>query len=96
MKKQPMTKTGKKRWFTIAWLDREGNPHPAFRFENFKQVFNAERDLLDDLGRGMQRFNPHGSYVAVVWESRISPEQAMSKQRPHFQIWDNGDVNVVT
>jgi hypothetical protein len=91
-----MTKSDKKRWFTIAWLDREGNPHPAFRFENFKWVFKSERDLLDDLCHGMQHFNPHGAYAAMVWEGRISGEQAMARQRPHFQIWENGDVNVAT
>ena len=91
-----MAKSGKKRWFTIAWLDREGSPHPAFKFENFKRVFKSERDLLDDLSQGMQRFNPHGAYVAMVWEGTISGEQAMSRQRPHFQVWENGDVNVVT
>lgn len=91
-----MSKTVKKRWFTVAWLDREGSPHPAFRFDNFKRVFKTEKDLLDDLSNGMQRFNPHGAYVAVVWEGTISAEQAMSSKRPHFQIWENGDVNVVT
>ena len=91
-----MARSGKKRWFTIAWLDREGSPHPAFKFENFKRVFKSERDLLDDLSQGMQRFNPHGAYVAMVWEGTISGEQAMSRQRPHFQVWENGDVNVGT
>ena len=91
-----MARSGKKRWFTIAWLDREGSPHPAFKFENFKRVFKSERDLLDDLSQGMQRFNPHGAYVAMVWEGTISGEQAMSRQRPHVQVWENGDVNVVT
>jgi len=91
-----LAKPGRKRWFTVAWLDREGNPHPAFRHENFKQVFRLERDLLDDLSHGMQHFNPHGAYVAMVWEGKVTEEKAISQQRPHFQIWENGDVNVVT
>jgi len=32
----------------------------------------------------------------MVWEGTISEEQAMTLKRPHFQIWENGDVNVVT
>ena len=91
-----MSKTGKKRWFTIAWLDREGNPHPAFRRENFKQVLSTEMNLLDDLEHGMRNFNPHGAYVAMVWKGKISKEQAMTSCRPQFQVWENGDVNVVT
>ena len=91
-----MAKSGKKRWFTIAWLDREGNPHPAFRHENFKQALRLERDLLDDLSHGMQHFNPHGAYAAMVWEGKVPEEKAMTQQRPHFQIWENGDVNVLT
>ena len=86
----------RKRWFTIVWFDREGNPHPAFRYENFKRVWKTEKALLDDLSRGMQIFNPHGAYVAMVWEGRLSREQALDQERPHFQIWENGDVNVVT
>ena len=91
-----MAKSGKKQWFTIAWLDQEGNPHPAFRLDNFKRVFRAEKDLLDDLSHGMQHFNPHGAYAALVWEGNVSAEQAMASKRPHFQIWENGDVHVVT
>ena len=88
--------SSKKRWFTIAWLDREGNPHPAFRHENFKQALETEKNLLEDLSHGMQHFNPHGAYVAMVWEVKISEEQAMTLKRPHFQIWENGTANVVT
>jgi hypothetical protein len=91
-----MSKPVKKRWFTIAWLDREGNPHPAYRNANFNRVLRAEKDLLDDLSHGMQHFNPDGAYVAMVWEGSLTAEQAMSRQRPHFQVWENGDVNVVT
>ena len=91
-----MAKPGKKRWFTIAWLDREGNPHPAFRSENFKHALQSEKALLDDLSHGMRNFNPHGAYAALVWEGKISEEQAMTLKRPHFQIWENGDVNVAT
>ena len=61
-----MTKPAKKRWFTIAWLDREGNPHPAFRNENFKQVLQTEMHLLDDLSHGMRNFNPHGDVNVVT------------------------------
>ena len=89
-------KAAKKRWFTIAWLDQEGSPHPAFRNENFTRVHRAEKDLLDDLSHGMREFNPHGAYAALVWEGQIPEWDAMHNSRPHFQIWENGDVNVVT
>jgi len=32
----------------------------------------------------------------MVWEGKVTEEKAISQQRPHFQIWENGDVNVVT
>jgi hypothetical protein len=86
----------RKRWFTIAWFDREGNPHPAFRHENFSRVLRTEKVLLEDLGYGMKNFNPHGAYVAMVWEGQISQWDAMKNVRPHFQIWENGDSTVVT
>jgi hypothetical protein len=91
-----MTNPSKKRWFTIAWFDREGNPHPAFWAENFKLVFQKEKDLLEDLAHGMQNYNPHGAYVVMVWEGKISRDQAMTSKRPHFQVWENGDSIVVT
>ena len=101
---QHVTASREDRWQDPARSDGSRSPGstgraartPAFKFENFKRVFKSERDLLDDLSQGMQRFNPHGAYVAMVWEGTISGEQAMSRQRPHFQVWENGDVNVVT
>ena len=90
------TKAERKRWFTIAWFDREGNPHPAFRHENFKQAFREEGSLLDDLSHGMRNFNPHGAYVSTVWEGRLSKDQALHNIRPHFEVWENGDTTVVT
>ena len=38
-----------KKWWTLAWLDREGNPCPHHRHENFTQVYKDERVLLEDL-----------------------------------------------
>jgi len=91
-----MAKPVKKRWYTIAWFTREGQPHPAFRHENFKRVYQTEKDVLQDLSHGMVHFNPHGAYAAMVWEGQVSEWDAMNNKRPHFQVWENGDVHVVT
>ena len=91
-----MKKPAKKRWFTIAWFDREGNPHPAFAHANFTRVYKTEKALLEDLSYGMTHYNPHGAYVAMVWEGQISQWDAMKNIRPHFDVWENGDVSVVT
>ena len=90
-----MTKPRKK-WWTLAWLTREGQPHPAHRHDNFTQVYKDERVLLADLSYGMTHFNPHGAYVASAWEGRLTEEQAMKSRRPKFYVWENGDAHVLT
>jgi len=91
-----MPKAAKKKWFTIAWFTREGQPHPAFRHENFKKAYQAEKDVLQDLSHGMSRFNPHGAYVAMVWEGSVSEHDALNNRRPRFHVYENGDVHVLT
>ena len=91
-----MSKPARKRWYTIAWFTREGQPHPAFRYENFKKVYQSERDVLQDLSHGMAHFNPHGAYAAMVWEGSVSERDALNNRRPHFQVYENGDVHIVT
>lgn len=86
----------KKRWWTLAWLTREGQPHPAHRHDNFSQVYKDERVLLADLSYGMTHFNPHGAYVASAWEGQLTEEQAMKSRRPKFYVWENGDAHVLT
>ena len=44
----------------------------------------------------MSHFNPHEAYVAMVWEGQVSEWDAMNNRRPHFHVYENGDVHVVT
>lgn len=85
----------RKRWWTLAWLTREGQPHPAHRPENFSQVYKDERVLLADLSYGMTHSN-RGAYVAAAWEGRLTEGQAMESRRPKFYVWENGDAHVLT
>lgn len=91
-----MAKPAKKKWYTIAWFTREGQPHPGLRDRNFTKVYKTEKILLEDLSHGMSHFNPWGAYAVLIWEGQVSEWDAMNNQRPHFQVYENGDVHVVT
>ena len=86
----------RKKWWTLAWLTREGQPCPAHRHDNFSQVYKDERVLLADLSHGMTHFNPHGAYVAAAWEGQVTEERAMKVQRPKFYVWEDGSAHVLT
>ena len=84
----------RKRWWTLAWLTREGQP--VNRPDNFSQVYKDEKVLLADLSYGMTHFNPHGAYVAAAWEGRVGEAEAMRVRKPKFYVWENGDAHVLT
>jgi hypothetical protein len=83
-----------RRWWTLAWLEREGGPSPAHRQQNYVQVYKDERALLEDLSRGMRVFH-QGAYVAAAWEGQLSAEIAKSR-KPKFYVWQDGHVQTLT
>lgn len=85
----------RKKWWTLAWLTREGQPHPAHRTENFTRVYKDEQVLLADLSYGMTHFN-RGAYVAAAWEGQVGEAEAMGSRSPRFYVWENGDAHVLT
>ena len=87
-----MAQKAKKKWYTIAWVTREGQPHPAHRNENFSQVFKTEDMLIEDLSYGMIHFS-RGAYVAAVWPGQIGEWIALhSNLKPLLYVYENGSV----
>jgi len=82
-----------KRWWTLAWLDREGKPCLAHRHQNFVQNYCDERVLLEDLAYGMKNFH-RGAYVVAAWEGQLSEEIAKSR-KPKFYVWPDGHVQTL-
>lgn len=88
-------KAKKKKWYTIAWLTREGNPHPAFQYQNFTQVFKTEKMLVDDLSYGMISWS-HGSYAAVAWPGQVDKQTALhTNLKPVLQVFEGGIVQKI-
>ena len=83
-----------KRWWTLAWLDRVGQPCVVSPSHQFVQVYKDERVLLEDLVHGMRNFS-RGAYVAAAWEGQLSSEIARSR-RPKFYVWENGETHTFT
>ncbi len=83
----------KRRWWTLAWLDREGIPLLSERHRNFMQNYCDEKILLEDLCHGMKNFN-RGAYVAAAWEGQLSSEIARSR-KPKFYVYQDGHVQTL-
>ncbi len=82
----------KRRWWTLAWLDREGVPCLGGD-HNFVQVYKDERVLLEDLSHGMRVF-PRQAYVTAAWEGQLSGEIARSR-KPKFYVYQDGHVQTL-
>jgi hypothetical protein len=80
----------KRRWYTIAYLTREGAPHPAKR--SFEQWYRSETILLDDLSHIMSTEIGHrGAYVAAAWPGQIGEWEALhGKTKPLFYVYQGG------
>lgn len=88
-------KAKKKSWYTIAWLTREGQPHPAHRNENFSRVFKTEDMLIEDLNHGMIHFS-RGAYAAVVWPGQVQEWIALhTNLKPVLQVFKDGFVQKI-
>lgn len=91
-------KSAVKRWYTVAYLDREGAPHPAWRHANFTQVYRTREALLDDLVGGMTRGpgKSRGAYVAVAWPGQLSETEALrGPVQPLLYVYEDGHVQVL-
>lgn len=83
----------KKRWWTLAWLDREGIPCAVSPDHQYVQVYKDERMLLEDATHGMKVFN-RGAYIEAIWEGQLSSEIARSR-KPKFYVYQDGHVQTL-
>lgn len=82
----------KRRWYTVAFLTREGAPHPAHL--NFSHVYKDEKVLLEDFVYAMTHELGHrGAYVAVAWPGEISEHEALhGTTKPLLYVYQGGGV----
>ena len=82
----------KKRWYTIAYLQREGIPAPGHT--NFVRVYKSEKILLEDLVYSMSHELGHrGAYVASVWPGEIGEWEALhGNTKPVYYVYQGGSV----
>jgi len=87
--------SAKRRWYTTAYLTREGNPHPAHqRYGNFSRLYKTVKVLLEDLPYAMNTEIAHrGAYVFVVWQGELSEWEALhGKTKPLYYVFEGGRV----
>ena len=84
----------KRRWYTVAYLTREGASHPAHGVGNFTRVYKDEKVLLEDAAYAMSREIGHrGAYVYAVWPGEISQQEALhGATKPVFYVFQGGSI----
>jgi hypothetical protein len=84
-----------KKWYTIAYLNREGIP--TGRHGQFEQWYRSKAILLDDLSHIMSTEAGHqGAYVAAAWPGQISPHEALhGKTKPLYYVYQGGSVETL-
>lgn len=84
----------KRRWYTVAFLTREGASHPAHGASNFTHIYKDEKVLLEDAAYAMSREIWHqGAYVYAVWPGEISQQEALhGATKPVFYVFEGGSV----
>lgn len=84
----------KKKWYTVAYLTREGAPHAAHSASNFSQVYKTETVLLEDFVYSMAHELGHrGAYVAAVWPGEINQQEALhGATKPVFYVFQGGSI----
>ena len=85
-------KQDSKRWWTIAYLTREGGVHPAHPY--VARVYKSEVMLLEDLVYAMTHELGHrGAYVAGVWKGELTETDCLrGSQKPAFYVFQGGEV----
>jgi hypothetical protein len=91
-----MTKKAKKKsWYTVAWLTREGAPHPAHRQHNFTQTYATLDMVTADLAYAIVHMSL-GAYAAVVWPGQVSEWVALhTNLKPVCQILEGGFIQKI-
>ena len=89
------TKKSAKRWFTVAYLTREGNPHAAYWRDNFAKKYDAEKNIAIDLSLSMIHL-PRGAYVAGAWPGQLSEWEILhGETRPLFYVHEDGSIEMI-
>jgi len=84
-----------KRWFTVAYLTREGQPHPAHRHENFTQRYCTRKILMEDLIHSMIHWS-RGAHVAGAWPGQISEWEVLhGNTNPLFYVHADGSIELI-
>jgi len=79
----------KRRWYTYAYLTREGIPHPGHH--NFVQHYGTTDVMLEDLGRGMKLGFGKGAYVIAIWPGQLGEWEAMhGAAKPLYYVYEDG------
>lgn len=85
-----------KRWFTVAYLTREGFPCASHWRDNFGQRYCTKKILMEDLSHGMISFS-RGAYAAAVWPGQITEGEALHGQtKPLFYIYEDGHIQKIS
>lgn len=84
----------KRRWYTVAYLTREGASHMAYRPGNFSHIYKDEKMLLEDAVYAMTHEIAHrGAYVYAVWPGEISQQEALhGATKPVFYVFQGGTI----
>jgi hypothetical protein len=93
MSKSRKKSAEKKQWFTVAYLTREGIPHPAHH-GNFSRRYQSTRILLEDLVYSMtHEISRRGAYVASIWPGEISEWEALhGATKPLYYVFESGII----
>jgi hypothetical protein len=84
-----------KRWFTVAYLTREGVPHAAHWRDNFSQKYDTEKNIAKDVSLAMIHL-PLGAYAAAVWPGQLSEWEALhGDAKPLFYVHENGSIEMI-
>ncbi len=84
-----------KRWFTVAYLTREGMPHASHWRDNFSQKYDTEKAIAKDVSLAMIHLSL-GAYAAAVWPGQITEGEALhGRTKPLFYVHDDGTIEMI-
>jgi hypothetical protein len=82
----------KKRWYTYAYMTREGAPAPGHF--NFVRHYGQASIMLEDLAGSMrdERFHK-GAYALAIWPGEIDEWEALhGNTKPVYYMYQGGSV----
>lgn len=74
---KPTNKNKPRKWYTVAYFTREGQPHPAYQLKNFTRHHIQLSLLVSDLRASFAPNLLRGAYAAVVWEGQLDQWAAL-------------------